>query len=182
MWYHRVIGREKCPIADTWWQTETGGHLIAPLPGAMPTKPGSATMPLPGVELAIVNADGNEVDINEGGYLCIKEPWPGIMRTIYGDHEKFKNTYFFRFPGMYFSGDGARKDEDGYYWIMGRIDDVLNVSGHRIGTAEVESALVSNPRVAEAAVVGIHHAIKGQGIYAFVTLKRGEGVKPRRRN
>ncbi|NLL90759.1 MAG: acetate--CoA ligase [Dehalococcoidales bacterium] len=174
MWYHRVIGREKCPIADTWWQTETGGHLIAPLPGAMPTKPGSATMPLPGVELAIVNADGNEVDINEGGYLCVKEPWPGIMRTIYGDHEKFKNTYFFRFPGMYFSGDGARKDEDGYYWIMGRIDDVLNVSGHRIGTAEVESALVSNPRVAEAAVVGIHHAIKGQGIYAFVTLKRGE--------
>jgi acetyl-CoA synthetase len=174
MWYHRVIGREKCPIVDTWWQTETGGHLITPLPGAIPTKPGSATMPIPGVELMIVNADGNPVDINEGGYLCIKKPWPGMMRTIYGDHEKFKNTYFSRFPGMYFTGDGARKDEDGYYWIMGRIDDVLNVSGHRIGTAEVESALVSNSKVAEAAVVGIHHEIKGQGIYAFVTLKHGE--------
>ncbi|WP_345907550.1 acetate--CoA ligase [Sphingomonas sp. UBA4815] len=174
MWYHRVIGREKCPIVDTWWQTETGGHLITPLPGAVPTKPGSATLPFPGIELIIVNADGKEVDINEGGYLCIKKPWPGIMRTIYGDHEKFKNTYFSRFPNMYFTGDGARKDEDGYYWIMGRIDDVLNVSGHRIGTAEVESALVSNSKVAEAAVVGIHHEIKGQGIYAFVTLKHGE--------
>jgi acetyl-CoA synthetase len=174
MWYHRVIGREKCPIVDTWWQTETGGHLITPLPGAIPTKPGSATVPLPGVELTIVNAEGNEVDVNEGGYLCIKKPWPGMMRTIYGDHEKFKNTYFSRFPGLYFTGDGARKDEDGYYWIMGRIDDVLNVSGHRIGTAEVESALVSNSKVAEAAVVGIHHEIKGQGIYAFVTLKHGE--------
>jgi acetyl-CoA synthetase len=174
MWYHRVIGRETCPIVDTWWQTETGGHLITPLPGAIPTKPGSATMPIPGVELMIVNADGNPVDINEGGYLCIKKPWPGMMPTIYGDHETIKHTSFSRFPGMYFTGDGARRDEDGYYWIMGRIDDVLNVSGHRIGTAEVESALVSNSKVAEAAVVGIHHEIKGQGIYAFVTLKHGE--------
>ena len=174
MWYHRVIGREKCPIVDTWWQTETGGHLITPIPGAIPTKPGSATVPFPGIEPIILNAEGNEVDINEGGYLCIKKPWPGIMRTIYHDHEKFKNTYFTRFPGVYFTGDGARKDEDGYYWLMGRIDDVLNVSGHRIGTAEVESALVSNSKVAEAAVVGIHHEVKGQGIYAFVTLKHGE--------
>jgi acetyl-CoA synthetase len=174
MWYHRVIGREKCPIVDTWWQTETGGHLITPIPAAIPTKPGSATVPFPGIEPIILNAEGNEVDINEGGYLCIKKPWPGIMRTIYHDHEKFKNTYFTRFPGVYFTGDGARKDEDGYYWLMGRIDDVLNVSGHRIGTAEVESALVSNSKVAEAAVVGIHHEVKGQGIYAFVTLKHGE--------
>ncbi|MFA5629129.1 MAG: acetate--CoA ligase [Dehalococcoidales bacterium] len=174
MWYHRVIGREKCPIVDTWWQTETGGHLITPLPGAVPTKPGSATLPFPGVELTIVNAEGKEVETNEGGYLCIKKPWPGIMRTIYGDHTKFIDTYFKRFPNMYFTGDGARRDEDGYYWIMGRIDDVLNVSGHRIGTAEVESAFVSHPKVAEAAVVGIKHDVKGQGIYAFVTLKHGE--------
>ena len=138
MWYHRVVGREKCPIVDTWWQTETGGHLIAPLPGAVPTKPGSATLPFPGVELIIVNADGKEVDINEGGYLCIKKPWPGMMRTIYGDHEKFKNTYFSRFPNMYFTGDGARRDEDGYFWIMGRIDDVLNVSATSVQPAEVK--------------------------------------------
>ncbi len=173
MWYYEVIGQGRCPIVDTWWQTETGGHLITPLPGAIPTKPGSATVPFFGVEPVIVNKDGKEVSINEGGYLCVKKPWPGIARTIYGDPEKFKATYFTRFPGLYFTGDGARKDQDGYYWLMGRIDDVLNVSGHRIGTAEVESALVSHPRVAEAAVVGIHHEIKGQGIYAFVTLRAG---------
>jgi acetyl-CoA synthetase len=173
MWYYEVIGQNRCPIVDTWWQTETGGHLITPLPGAIPTKPGSATVPFFGVEPVIVNKDGKEVSINEGGYLCIKKPWPGMARTIFGDGEKFKATYFSRFPGYYFTGDGARKDQDGYYWLMGRIDDVLNVSGHRIGTAEVESALVSHPRVAEAAVVGIHHEIKGQGIYAFVTLRAG---------
>ncbi len=173
MWYHDVIGAGRCPIVDTWWQTETGGILISPLPGAIPTKPGSATMPFFGVEPHIIREDGSPVDTNEGGYLVIKQPWPGLMRKVYGDPERFKNTYFTQFPGVYTTGDGARRDEDGYYWLMGRIDDVINVSGHRIGTAEVESALVSYSSVAEAAVVGMPHDLKGQGIYAFVTLKSG---------
>jgi acetyl-CoA synthetase len=176
MWYHRVIGKEACPIVDTWWQTETGGILITPLPGAIPTKPGSATFPFPGVELAILREDGTEVDVNEGGWLCIKRPWPGMMRTVWGDPERFKELYFSKFPGYYCTGDGARQDADGYYWLLGRIDDVINVSGHRIGTAEVESALVSHQKVAEAAVVGMPHDIKGQGIYAYVTMK--SGVEP----
>ncbi len=171
MWYYNVIGKGRCPIVDTWWQTETGGILITPLPGATPLKPGSATLPFPGIVPAVLREDGSPTDINEGGYLVIKRPWPGLMRGVYGDPERFKNTYFTRFPGVYTTGDGARIDEDGYYWLMGRIDDVINVSGHRIGTAEVESALVSHPKVAEAAVVGMPHEIKGQGIYAFVTLK-----------
>ncbi len=174
MWYYRVIGKENCPIVDTWWQTETGGILIAPIPGAIPTKPGSATVPFFGVEPVILREDGSEAGIDEGGWLCIKQPWPGMMRTIYGDAERFKETYFSKFPGYYCTGDGARRDKDGYYWLMGRIDDVINVSGHRIGTAEVESSLVSHPKVAEAAVVGMPHQLKGQGIYAFVTLKTGE--------
>ena len=173
MWYHRVIGKERCPIVDTWWQTETGGILITPLPGAIPTKPGSATLPFPGIDPEILREDGTPVDTNEGGYLVIKKPWPGLMRGVYGDPERFRETYFVRFPGVYTAGDGARRDEDGYYWLMGRIDDVINVSGHRIGTAEVESALVSHAQVAEAAVVGFPHEIKGQGIYAFTTLKSG---------
>ncbi len=173
MWYYNVIGKGKCPIVDTWWQTETGGALVSPLPGATPLKPGSATLPFPGVELAVLREDGTVADVNEGGYLVIKKPWPGLMRRVYGEPERFKNTYFVKFPGVYTTGDGARIDEDGYYWLMGRIDDVINVSGHRIGTAEVESALVSHGRVAEAAVVGMPHDIKGQGIYAFVTLKAG---------
>ncbi len=178
MWYQRVVGKEKCPIVDTWWQTETGGILISPLPGAIPTKPGSATVPFFGVEPVILNEAGKEVGDNEGGYLAIKQPWPGMMRTIYGDAARFKTTYFERFPGYYNTGDGARRDKDGYYWLMGRIDDVINVSGHRIGTAEVESSLVSHPKVAEAAVVGMPHALKGQGIYAYVTLKTGEKTSP----
>ena len=173
MWYYNVIGKGKCPIVDTWWQTETGGVLITPLPGAIPIKPGSATMPFPGVDPAVFREDGSPADVNEGGYLVIKKPWPGLMRRVYGDPERFKNTYFIRFPGVYNTGDGARIDEDGYFWLMGRIDDVINVSGHRIGTAEVESALVSHEKVAEAAVVGMPHDIKGQGIYAYVTLKVG---------
>ena len=174
MWYYRVIGKEKCPIVDTWWQTETGGTLITPLPGAWPIKPGSATKPFPGVAAAVIREDGSTASPNEGGYLVIKKPWPGMMRTIYGQHERFKETYFVQFPGLYFTGDGARVDEDGDFWLMGRVDDVINVSGHRIGTAEVESALVSHPAVAEAAVVGMPHDIKGQGIYAFVTVKAGQ--------
>lgn len=177
IWYHKNIGHSRCPIVDTWWQTETGGILISPLPGAMPIKPGSASLPFFGVEPAILREDGTECKINEGGYLVIKRPWPGIMRTVYGHHERFKETYFSRFPGYYFTGDGARKDEDGYYWFMGRIDDVLNVSGHRVGTAEIESALVAHQDVAEAAVVGFPHEIKGQGIYAFVTLKNHVGAQ-----
>ena len=173
MWYHNLVGAEKCPIVDTWWQTETGGILISPIPGAIPTKPGSATRPFFGVEPLIIRQDGSECGVNEGGYLVIKKPWPGIMRTVYGDHERFKNTYFSQYPGYYFTGDGARKDEDGYYWLMGRVDDVINVSGHRIGTAEVESALVSHPAVAEAAVVGYPHDIKGEGIYSYVILRDG---------
>jgi len=174
MWYYTVIGKSRCPIVDTWWQTETGGILITPLPGAMSLKPGSAVLPFPGVDVAIVREDGTPVDTNEGGYLVIKKPWPGLMRRVYGDPNRFKDTYFVRFPGVYTTGDGARRDEDGFYWLMGRIDDVIKVSGHRIGTAEVESALVSHPKVAEAAVVGMPHPIKGEGIYAYVTLNAGE--------
>ena len=173
MWYYTVIGKEKCPISDCWWQTETGGHLISPMPGATPLKPGSATFPLPGIAAAVLREDGSPADVNEGGYLVVKKPWPGLMRRVYKEPEKFKETYFERFPGVYNTGDGARVDEDGYYWLMGRIDDVINVSGHRIGTAEVESALVSHEKVAEAAVVGMPHEIKGQGIYAFVTVNVG---------
>ena len=176
MWYYNVIGKGKCPIVDTWWQTETGGILITPLPGAIPIKPGSATVPFFGVKPKIVSEDGTEVGVNEGGMLLICEPWPGMMRGVYGKggQERFKDTYFSRFPGYYLTGDGARKDEDGYYWLMGRVDDVINVSGHRLGTAEVESALVSHPAVAEAAVVGYPHEIKGDGIFAYVTLKTGK--------
>ncbi len=174
MWYYNVIGKGKCPIVDTWWQTETGATLISPLPGAIPAKPGSAAMPFPGIEPAILRDDGSIAGVNEGGNLVIKKPWPGLMRRVYGEPERFKNTYFIQFPGVYTTGDGARIDEDGYYWLMGRIDDVINVSGHRMGSAEVESALVSHPKVAEAAVVGMPHEIKGQGIYAFVTLLAGE--------
>jgi len=174
IWYYKIIGKERCPIVDTWWQTETGGILITPLPGAVVIKPGSATKPFPGVEAAVIREDGSPASVNEGGYLVIKKPWPGMMRTIFGQPERFKETYFVQFPGMYFTGDGARVDEDGDFWLMGRVDDVINVSGHRIGTAEVESALVSHPFVAEAAVVGMPHEIKGQGIYAFVTLKAGQ--------
>ena len=173
MWYYNVIGKGKCPIIDTYWQTETGGFMLTPLPGATPIKPGSATMPFFGIDPAIIREDGSPCDVNEGGYLVVKKPWPGLMRSVYGDPARFKNTYFTRFPGVYTTGDGARKDEDGYYWLMGRIDDVIKVSGHRIGTAEVESAFVSHPSVAEAAVVGMPHPIKGEGIYAFVTLKTG---------
>jgi len=172
-WYHRVIGGERCPIVDTWWQTETGGILITPLPGAWATKPGSATLPFPGVEPEVIRQDGTPCGANEGGYLVIKRSWPGIMRKVFGEPERFKQTYFVQYPGVYFTGDGARRDQDGYYWLMGRIDDVVNVSGHRIGTAEVESALVSHPAVAEAAVVGFPHDIKGQGLYAYVMLKTG---------
>jgi len=173
MWFYNVIGKGKCPIMDTWWQTETGGFMITPLPAVTPLKPGSATLPFFGVEPAVLREDGSSAGVNEGGYLVIKRPWPGLMRGVYGSPERFKETYFVQFPGVYTSGDGARVDEDGYYWLMGRIDDVINVSGHRLGTAEVESALVSHPEVAEAAVVGMPHEIKGQGIYAYVTLNVG---------
>ncbi len=172
-WYWRVVGDGRCPIVDTWWQTETGGILITPLPGAIAQKPGSATKPFFGVQPAIVNADGKTLDGACEGNLVITDSWPGQMRTVYGDHERFVDTYFKTYPGTYFTGDGARRDEDGYYWITGRVDDVINVSGHRLGTAEVESALVAHPKVAEAAVVGCPHDIKGQGIYAYVTLKAG---------
>ncbi len=171
IWYYKVIGKERCPIVDTWWQTETGGILISPLPGAMDVKPGSAARPLPGVVPAVLRGDGSEADVNEGGYLVIKKPWPGMLRTLYKDPERYKETYFSKYPGFYFTADGARVDEDGDFWLMGRIDDVINVSGHRIGTMEVESALVSHKDVAEAAVVPMPHEIKGQGLYAFVILK-----------
>ncbi len=173
MWYYNVVGGGRCPIVDTWWQTETGGILITPLPGATPIKPGSATRPFFGVKPKIIRQDGSECGVNEGGYLLITEPWPGQMRGVYGQPQRFRDTYFVQYPGNYFTGDGARIDEDGYYWLMGRVDDVINVSGHRIGTAEVESALVSHEHVAEAAVVGYPHDIKGQGIYAYVTLNSG---------
>ncbi len=173
LWYHKHVGRERCPIVDTWWQTETGGILITPLPGAIATKPGSATLPFFSVKPVMLTPEGKRIEGAGSGVLCIEEPWPGIMRTVYGQHERFKETYFSTYPGLYFTGDGCRRDEDGYYWITGRVDDVINVSGHRLGTAEVESALVSHPDVAEAAVVGFPHEIKGQGIYAYVTLKAG---------
>jgi acetyl-CoA synthetase len=173
-WYYRNVGQERCPIMDTWWQTETGGFLISPLP-ITPLKPGSATFPFPGVLPKILREDGSECEVEEGGSLVIAKPWPGMLRGFWNDQDRkrFKEAYFTMFPGYYFTGDGAKKDEDGYFWLMGRIDDVINVSGHRIGTAEVESALVSHPSVAEAAVIGIPHEVKGQGIYAFVTLKAG---------
>jgi len=173
IWYHRVIGKGRCPIVDTWWQTETGGILITPLPGAHTLKPGSASRPFFGVEPAVLRDDGTPCATNEGGKLCIKKPWPGMMRTTWGDHERFIDTYFTMYRDIYFTGDGCRLDPDGDYWLMGRIDDVVNVSGHRIGTAEVESALVSHPKVSEAAVAPMPHDIKGQGLYAFVTLKEG---------
>ncbi len=173
-WYHRVIGDGRCPIVDTWWQTETGGILISPLPGATKLKPGSATLPFFGVKPEIVDADGKVLDGACTGNLCIADSWPGQMRTVYGDHKRFVETYFSAYKGKYFTGDGCRRDEDGYYWITGRVDDVINVSGHRMGTAEVESALVAHPKVSEAAVVGYPHDIKGQGIYAYVTLMTGE--------
>ena len=169
-WYHKVIGDGRCPIVDTWWQTETGGILITPLPGATDLKPGSATRPFFGVQPALVDNDGKLLDGVAEGNLVILDSWPGQMRTLYGDHDRFVQTYFSSFKGMYFTGDGARRDEDGYWWITGRVDDVINVSGHRMGTAEVESALVAHPAVAEAAVVGYPHDIKGQGIYCYVTL------------
>ena len=174
MWYHEVVGDSQCPIVDTWWQTETGGILITPLPGATETKPGSATRPFFGIQPVLVDNENNIIDGAAEGNLCINASWPGQMRTVYGDHQRFIDTYFSTFEGRYFTGDGARRDEDGYYWITGRVDDVINVSGHRMGTAEVESALVAHPKVAEAAVVGYPHDIKGQGIYAYVTLNAGE--------
>ncbi len=174
MWYHRVIGKERCPIVDTWWQTETGGIMLSPLPGAIPTKPGSATLPLPGVVPEIRSKDGKTLGANEGGYLVVTKPWPGMLRTVYGDPERYQQQYWSQMPGVYFTGDGARCDQDGYYWVMGRIDDVVNVAGHRLGTMEIESALVSHPAVAEAAVVGRPDDMKGQAIAAFVTLESGQ--------
>jgi len=174
LWYHQVVGDGRCPIVDTWWQTETGGIMISPLPGAIPQKPGSATLPFFGVRPVIVDNDGKELEGACTGNLCIADSWPGQMRTVYGDHERFAQTYFTTYRGKYFTGDGCRRDEDGYYWITGRVDDVINVSGHRLGTAEIESALVAHDKVAEAAVVGFPHEIKGQGIYAYVTLIAGE--------
>ncbi|GMQ83715.1 MAG: acetate--CoA ligase [Gammaproteobacteria bacterium] len=172
-WYYKVIGEQRCPIVDTWWQTETGGHMITPLPGATALKPGSASLPFFGVVPALVDNEGKLLEGEAEGNLVITHPWPGQMRTVYGDHQRFKDTYFSTYPGMYFTGDGARRDKDGYYWITGRVDDVLNVSGHRLGSAELESALVLHKDVAEAAVVGFPHDIKGQGIYAYVTLVKG---------
>jgi acetyl-CoA synthetase len=174
LWYYNFVGDQRCPIVDTWWQTETGGILITPLPGAIPLKPGSATKPFFGVQPVIVDGEGRHLEGAAEGNLCIADSWPAMMRTVYGDHKRFVETYFSTFPGKYFTGDGARRDEDGYYWITGRVDDVINVAGHRMGTAEVESALVAHPKVAEAAVVGYPHDIKGQGIYAYVTLNAGE--------
>jgi len=174
LWYHNVVGEGRCPIVDTWWQTETGGIMITPLPGATATKPGSATRPFFGIEPLLVDDQGRELKGAATGNLCIANSWPGQMRTVYGDHQRFIDTYFKMYPGLYFTGDGCRRDEDGYYWITGRVDDVINVSGHRLGTAEIESALVAHPKVAESAVVGCPHDLKGQGIYAYVTLKLGE--------
>jgi len=174
LWYHNVVGEGRCPIVDTWWQTETGGIMITPLPGATATKPGSATRPFFGIEPLLVDDQGKELKGAATGNLCIANSWPGQMRTVYGDHQRFIDTYFKMYPGLYFTGDGCRRDADGYYWITGRVDDVINVSGHRLGTAEIESALVAHPKVAESAVVGCPHDLKGQGIYAYVTLKLGE--------
>ena len=173
MWYHKIIGKERCPIVDTWWQTETGAIMISPLPGATPTVPGTATRPFPGINIDVMTRDGQSVGTNEGGYLVVKQPFPSMLRTIWGDDERFKKTYWSEIPNVYFAGDGARRDERGYFWIMGRVDDVINVSGHRLGTAEIESALVSHPSVAEAAVVGKPDDLKGQAIAAFVTLEGG---------
>ncbi|MCG2791493.1 MAG: acetate--CoA ligase, partial [Actinomycetia bacterium] len=173
LWYYNVIGNGKCPIVDTWWQTETGGILISSLPGAIPMKPGSATKPFPGIVAAILREDGKEAGVDEDGYLVVMKPWPSIERTIWGNPERYNEVYFSKFPGIYLTGDQAKVDKEGYFWIMGRLDDVVNISGHRIGTAEVEAALVENKSVAEAAIVGVHHEIKGQGLYAFVTLKKG---------
>jgi acetyl-CoA synthetase len=172
-WYYHVVGDARCPIVDTWWQTETGGHLITPLPGATRLKPGSASRPFFGIKPAIMDPEGKRLEGAAEGNLVITMPWPGQMRTVYGDHQRFIDTYFRTYPGTYFTGDGARRDADGYYWITGRVDDVLNVSGHRLGTAEIESALVLHDAVAEAAIVGFPHDIKGQGIYAYVTLVNG---------
>src|SRR6478736_2757356 len=182
MWYHETIGGSRCPIVDTWWQTETGGHMITPLPGAIPTKPGTATLPFFGVDAAIVDDEGKELPPNQGGKLVIRKPWPAMLRGIWGDKARYKQTYWSEFKGMYFAGDGARRDKDGYFWIVGRIDDVLNVAGHRLGTAEVESALVSHPSVAEAAVVGRPDELKGQAVVCFVTLKQGVEAKPELRD
>jgi acetyl-CoA synthetase len=173
-WYYNIVGDARCPIVDTWWQTETGGILISALPGAIPLKPGSATLPFFGVQPMLVDADGQELKGAASGNLCLSDAWPGMMRTVFRDHDRFIQTYFSTYPGKYFTGDGCRRDEDGYYWITGRVDDVINVSGHRMGTAEVESALVAHAKVAEAAVVGFPHDIKGQGIYAYVTLNADE--------
>uniref|UniRef100_UPI0030D88AAB acetate--CoA ligase n=1 Tax=uncultured Pelagibacterium sp. TaxID=1159875 RepID=UPI0030D88AAB len=176
MWYYRQVGRERCIVVDTWWQTETGGFMITPLPGAIPTKPGSATKPFFGVQPVVLEPESGKVieETEASGVLAIADSWPGQMRTVYGDHQRFKETYFQQYKGYYFTGDGCRRDEDGYYWITGRVDDVLNVSGHRLGTAEVESALVAHPKVSEAAVVGFPHDVKGQGIYCYVTLMAGD--------
>jgi acetyl-CoA synthetase len=182
IWYRKHIGRDVCPIVDTWWQTETGAIMVSPIPGAVPTKPGSATLPLPGIAVDVVDRLGNSVGTNQGGFLVLKRPWPSMLRTIYGDPERYKKQYWSEIPGMYFTGDGARRDEEGYLWIMGRIDDVINVSGHRIGTMEVESSLVSHPTVAEAAVVGRPDDMKGQGIVAFVTLAAGHDPRPELKN
>ncbi|HHO70559.1 MAG TPA: acetyl-coenzyme A synthetase, partial [Halothiobacillus sp.] len=172
MWYYKVIGGERCPIVDTWWQTETGAHMIAPIPGAIPTKPGSCTLPFPGIQADVVNDHGESVDPQHGGNLVIKKPWPSMLRTVWGDDDRFKRSYFpENLGGYYLAGDSARRDEDGYFWIMGRIDDVLNVSGHRMGTMEIESALVAHEQVAEAAVVGRPHDIKGEAIVAYVVCK-----------
>jgi acetyl-CoA synthetase len=182
MWYHQKIGGGRCPIVDTWWQTETGAIMISPLPGATPTKPGTATLPFFGIDAAIVDDKGKEVGPNVGGKLVVRKPWPSMLRTIYGDKTRYKKTYWSEIPGFYFTGDGARRDKDGYFWIVGRIDDVLNVAGHRLGTAEIESALVAHHSVAEAAVVGRPDEIKGQGVVAFVTLKGGEKPSPELRD
>src|ERR671930_1770989 len=176
VWYREVIGMDRCPVVDTWWMTETGQILITPLPGITVLKPGSATFPFPGVKADVLDEQGNSVPLGRGGYLVLQRPWPAMARTIWGDPERYKDQYWSRFPGNYFAGDGARRDEEGFYWLLGRVDDVLNVAGHRLGTMEVESALVDHPRVAEAAVVGKPHEIKGQAVAAFVTLK--EGSKP----
>jgi len=173
-WYYDVVGDSRCPIVDTWWQTETGGILISALPGAIDLKPGSATLPFFGVQPALVDNEGHILEGATGGNLVLTDSWPGQMRTVYRDHDRFVQTYFSTYPGMYFTGDGAKRDADGYYWVTGRVDDVLNVSGHRMGTAEIESALVAHPKVSEAAVVGYPHDIKGQGIYVYVTLMAGE--------
>lgn len=178
MWYHRVIGHERCPIVDTWWQTETGCHMLAPIPGAVATKPGSCTLPLPGIVADVVDEQGNSITMpDQGGHLVIKKPWPSMLRTIWGDDARYVSTYWGKFDGKYYlAGDSARRDADGYFWIMGRADDVIKVSGHRLGTMEIESALVAHPRVAEAAVVGRPHDIKGEAIFAYVVLRGSRPV------